>query len=193
MNFYEKAHQQTGHLHYEGLTVSGSNIIIDAAELYPGIFEVMAFHPSGRELASSTAYSLHEAEQIFNKLLTRYTVQPVAPKITPLSGKYAKLRDDLVTALKAGRAAEEANPEDGGTCNFDSAAISLPRWRSALVERAAQEAGTRCFGWDLFGGRRYVFIPNTSAQGNARSRNAEAMVEALKSMGYDAMDYCQMD
>ena len=47
---------------------------------------------------------------------------------------------------------------------------------------ASQHAG------GLFG-----FGPNSRAQANARSRNAEAMTRALRSMGYDAMDYCQMD
>ena len=115
------------------------------------------------------------------------------PATKPLSGKYAKLRDDLRAALEAGRNAERENPEDGGTCNFDSVALSLPRWQAAKVEQAAKEAGTSCFSWDLFGGRRWVFGPDTRAQGNARTRNAEAMTRTLAGMGYQAMDYCQMD
>ncbi|MCC8080037.1 MAG: hypothetical protein LIO57_08310 [Oscillospiraceae bacterium] len=110
-----------------------------------------------------------------------------------LGGKYAKLRDDLRAALEAGRAAEAAAPEDGGTCNFDACALRLPRWLAAKVEQAAQEAGTRCFDWQLYGGRRYVFTPDTHGQGNARSRNAEAMTAYLRAAGYDAFDYCQMD
>lgn len=111
----------------------------------------------------------------------------------PLTGKYAQLRDALITALEAGRAAEAANPEDGGTCNFDSAALQLPRWNAALVEQAAREAGTHCFVWTLWGSKSYVFGPSTRAQGNARSRNADAMVAALRQLGYDAYEYCQMD
>ena len=61
------------------------------------------------------------------------------------------------------------------------------------MEQAAKEAGTSCFSWNLFGGRRWVFGPDTRAQGNARTRNAEAMTRALAGMGYQAMDYCQMD
>lgn len=110
-----------------------------------------------------------------------------------LTGKYAKLRDDLISALAAGRAAEDANPEDGGTCNFDSAALQLPYWNGAMVEQAAREAGTRCFVWALWGSKSFVFGPDTRAQGNARSRNAEAMAEALKRMGYVATMYYQMD
>ena len=104
-----------------------------------------------------------------------------------------RLRDDLRKALEAGAAAEQENPEDGGTCNFDSAALYLPRWNACKVEQAAKEAGTACSTWHLFGTKHFVFCPRTAAQANARSRNAEAMTQALKAMGYDAIDYCQMD
>ena len=116
-----------------------------------------------------------------------------SPAASDLPGKYARLRDDLRAALEAGRAAEAADPEDGGTCNFDAAALSLPRWSADLIRQAAQEAGTGCFSWDCYGKRLWVIGPDTRAQGNARSRNAEAMVRALQAAGYDALDYCQMD
>ncbi len=50
-----------------------------------------------------------------------------------LTGRYAKLRDDLIDAVAAGIAAEEKNPDDGGSMNFDSAAIRLPRWNLSLI------------------------------------------------------------
>lgn len=117
-----------------------------------------------------------------------------APQETnALPDKYAKLRDDLITALAAGRAAQEKDPEDGGACNFDACAVKLTRWNHALVERAAKEAGTSCFPWKCFRDPMFVFSPDTGAQGNARSRNAEAMTACMKSLGWDAMDYSQMD
>ena len=61
------------------------------------------------------------------------------------------------------------------------------------VVATAKEAGTGCFIGNCYGSRQFVFGPNSRAQANARSRNAEAMTRALRSMGYDAMDYCQMD
>ncbi len=73
------------------------------------------------------------------------------------------------------------------------AALSLPRWTAEKVKQAAKEAGTGCFIWNCYGARQFVFGPDSRAQGNARSRNAKAMTAALRSMGYDAMDYCQMD
>lgn len=111
-----------------------------------------------------------------------------------LTGKYAKLRDDLKIALLAGKSAEQANPEDGGTCNFDSPTLILPRWRKALVKQAAEEAGTSCFEWKSFGiSGEFVFSPLTGGQGNARTRNAKAVMNMLKTMSYDASMYYQMD
>ena len=103
-------------------------------------------------------------------------------------------------ALAAGRAAEIKNPEDGGSCNFDSPAILLPKWKKSLVEQAAREAGCYCSVWSTLTfetktGREhpFIFTPDTHAQGNARTRNAEAMAEKLKELDYDAMMYYQMD
>lgn len=110
-----------------------------------------------------------------------------------LTGRYAKLRDDLIDAVAAGIAAEEKNPDDGGSMNFDSAAIRLPRWNSEKVEQAAREAGIGCWKWNLYGTVMFVFGPKTKSHANARSRNAEAMTRYLKGIGYDAMDYCQAD
>ena len=107
-----------------------------------------------------------------------------------LTGRYAKLRDDLKTALEIGRAAQTG--EDGGTCNLDATAIFLPRWKTDLIKQAAKEAGTDCFEWD-FGRRKFVFLPDSKAQANDRSRNAEAMTRYMKERGYEAFDYCQMD
>lgn len=191
MTTYEMQHGSTRALHYEGPAKAGGPIIVDACQLKPGVFEVMVLRASsGQELASATVHSLPEAQDKYRELLQAHARPADGP--APLSGKYAKLRDDLRAALAAGRAAEDADPEDGGTCNFDAASISLPRWNTAKVEQAAKEAGTGCFVWEL-GRRRFVFNPNTRAQGNARSRNAEAMTKALRALGYDALDYCQMD
>lgn len=177
--------------HYEGKDNAGKPIIIDSSEIVPNHFEIMAMRPGGDELESKTAFTIHEADAIYKAMVDRLTKpEPAAPMLT---GKYAKLRDDLKTALAAGRAAEDADPEDGGTCNLDSSALLLPRWNAAKVEQAASEAGTGCFVWNLCGTKRFVFIPNTKGQGNARSRNAEAMTKALRALGYDAFDYCQID
>ena len=107
-----------------------------------------------------------------------------------LTGKYAKLRDDLIAALAAGRSAEEKTPNDGGTCNFDSPTIDLPRWQSEKIKQAAQAAGTHCYKWF---GSTWVFSPRTRAQGYARTRNAEAAKNKLCELGYQAYMYYAMD
>lgn len=193
MTFFDQLHANTAHLHYEGPNAAGRQIIIDAAEMQPGKFEIMTMYPGGREIECETVYSLDGAEAVYSRMVQQYTRKPEKPEPKPLTGKYAKLRDDLREALRIGRAAEDAAPEDGGTCNFDAAAIRLPRWNSALIEQAAQEAGSHCFDWNLWGTKSWVFCPDTRGQANARSRNAEAMTRALQAMGYDAMDYCQAD
>ena len=192
MTAYEKAHKNTADLHYAGPDRNGAYIIIDAAEIAPVRFEVAALRGSC-ELAMISAHSLEEARSVYNRLYNRYVTPTVKRAPAPLAGKYAQLRDDLRAALQAGRDAEKANPEDGGTCNFDSASLFLPRWNAAKVEQAAKEAGTHCFKWSLFGRARWVFCPDSCSQANARSRNAEAMTAALRKMGYDAFNYCQAD
>ncbi len=167
---------------------NGHRVILDTAQLSDREYETMLMKRNGEEIACMVARTELDALKQFAKIRADH---PADEK--NLSGKYAKLRDDLKKALQAGRAVEEAEPEDGGTCNFDAASISLPRWNTEKVKQAAKEAGTGCYIWDLYGIKRFVFSPNTHGQANARSRNAEAMTAALKEMGYDAIEYCQMD
>lgn len=111
-----------------------------------------------------------------------------------LTGKYAKLRDDIREALLKGEIAEEVSGDDIGTCNFDSPILYLPRWKKELVEQAAKEAGTRC--WKLSGDwwkGCYVISPHTHSQGYPRTKNAEAMNDHFKAVGYTGSVYYQMD
>lgn len=181
-------------LNHEEYTLKGRRVILDTAEVYSGVYETMLLRSSdGEEIYSMTASTAEEAEKQFQTIRAKYPPDNKLSEPKPLTGKYAKLRDDLRTAIQIGRDAEASDPEDGGTCNFDASAISLPRWNTAKVKQAAKEAGTGCFKWNWWGAVQFVFDPDTRGQGNARSRNAEAMTAALKSMGYDAFNYCQMD
>lgn len=112
-----------------------------------------------------------------------------APK--PLTGKYAKLRDDLRKVYEIGKAAA-AQVEDGGTCNFDAPSLLLPRWQSAKVKQACEEAGCGCFEWKCFN-RRWVICFRIAGQAYKRETAAEAMTKALTAMGYDALTYCAID
>lgn len=111
-----------------------------------------------------------------------------------LTGKYAKLRDDIREALLKGEVAEMVSGDDIGTCNFDSPTLYLPRWKKDLVEQATKEAGTRC--WKLSGDwwkGCYVISPHTHSQGYPRTKNAEAMNDHFKAVGYTGSVYYQMD
>lgn len=172
-----------GKYHYED-----KQVVIDAAYIGNGRIEVMKFRKrDGEELDSFTTYDLSVAENIYNKMVKEHTKQEA-----PLTGKYAKLRDDLKAAIAAGYTAAAA-VEDTGTCNLDAASLSLPRWNQKLVEQAAKEAGTSCFSWHLFGSKRFVFCTPNVGQARKNEEAAEAMTKILESLGYDAFCYQQMD
>lgn len=172
-------------------THNGRRVILDACELASNHYETMLLYPNGHEITSRTARTEADAIADFDELLTAYPAdtKPAAPK--PLTGKYAKLRDDLRKVYEIGKAAA-AQVEDGGTCNFDAPSISLPRWQSAKVKQACKEAGCGCFEWKSFG-RRWVIRFRIAGQAYKRETAAEAMTKALAGMGYDALTYCAMD
>ncbi len=129
-----------------------------------------------------------EARENHAAMLEKFSGQPDAP----LTGKYAKLRDDLKAALSVGLSAAQRY-EDTGTCNFDAPALKLPRWNSNKIEQAAREAGTRCFDWELWGTRRWVFGTPSVGQARRNEEAAEAMTAFLAARGYDAFCYQAMD
>jgi hypothetical protein len=180
-----------GKLHIE-YKWRGRWVILDSCQLYPDRFETLLLYRAGfgDEIASRTSPTAEGAAADFAELARLY---PEDGPAAPLSGKYAKLRDDLKKALLAGVTAEQENPEDGGTCNFDAPSLFLPKWREEKVKQAAEEAGTHCSAWTLWGIKRFVFQPKSNAQANARTRNAEAVTKSLKELGYDAFCYSAMD
>ena len=193
MRDFDEMHARTAALHYDGPDAHGARIVIDAAELWPGKYEVMAMRPrTGAEIETRRAGSPEEAGAVYADMVKRHTTRTTPAAPAPLSGKYAKLRDDLRAALEAASAAAAA-VDDGGTCNLDAAALRLPRWNESLVKRAAEEAGAGCWKWTSYGGPRFVFSPRVPGQARKRERAAEAMTAALRSLGYDAFNYCQMD
>lgn len=111
---------------------------------------------------------------------------------TPLTGKYARLRDDLRKAYHIGLEAA-ALVSDGGTCNLDAPALILRRWNHEKVNRAAREAGGGSYTWSCYGGGCHVFCFPVGGQAYKRETAARAMTEALAAMGYEALTYCQID
>ena len=169
---------------------NGRRVILDTCELAPGKYETMLLYPNGHEIACRTAGTEADAIADFDELLTAYPAdtKPAAPK--PLTGKYAKLRDDLIKAHAVALDAA-AQVEDGGTCNLDAPSLLLPRWQSAKVKQACEEAGGDYFRWGY--SNRYVICLRLPGQAYKRETAAEAMTKALSDMGYDALTYCAID
>jgi len=71
-------------------------------------------------------------------------------------------RETLICAFqeaKAAALAADPGPEaDGGTCNFDTPAIRLPRVRERFVQECAAEAGIEASPFDWLGGRRRTLV-----------------------------------
>lgn len=109
------------------------------------------------------------------------------------TAKYERLTEALRRAITAAELAVAENPEDGGTCNFDSPALLLPRWNEKRVEEAAKKAGCGCFKWDCCGTGYFVFPIRVGGQGNSRTLAAETAKDSLAAEGYHASVYYQMD
>lgn len=163
----------------------GKKILIDLAMFPDGT----AFEVAVLDRYTFDEYEIEEFAQLgdaidfYTEMLAKYP-EDKAPETPKLSGKYARLRDDL-------RAAWEKTPnstEDGGTCNMDCPILYLPRWNRAKVEQAGKEAGVRVHFWRP--GCYHVGIASVG-QADARTAKAEAMSEFLKSAGYDtSVWYC---
>lgn len=171
----------------ETITLRGGEAaILSTIEMAPGQFETMLASPDfGTEYAQLRTTSEAQALGDFRHLRKQYHVPP-------LSGKYAKLSEDLAAAAAYGLEVA-AGSDDGGTCNMDAAGLVLSGWIEAKVEQAAKAAGVGCFVWRLWGSKSYVFPIPCGYQGNARSAAAEAMKNMLRDLGYETTMYYQMD
>lgn len=164
----------------------GREAILSAAQIGANKYEVMLYRDGLEMEEPHTAQCSTErtAMSIFQEMKEQYHT-PV------LTGRYQKLADDLKAALQYGL--EHAGENDGGTCNFDSPTLYLPRWKRQLVETAAKEAGLGCFVWKAFSKSAYVFSVPGVGQGYTRTNAAEAMSQFLGAFGYDSGMYYQMD
>lgn len=101
----------------------------------------------------------------------------------------------LTESLRAAKAAAEthANDDDGGTCNFDTACIVLPRWNRELTRKAFAAAGLRTDIWKFPRASAYMVLGCYTGQGDRRTNQAEAIRDCLESSGYEAHVYYQMD
>ena len=101
----------------------------------------------------------------------------------------------LTESLRAAKAAAEthANDDDGGTCNFDTACIVLPRWNRELTRTAFAAAGLRTDIWKVPRASAYMVLGCYTGQGDRRTNQAEAIRETMQAAGYDCHIYYQMD
>lgn len=102
--------------------------------------------------------------------------------------KYKRLTEDMKYALNEGDKAVE-DMEDGGTCNCDSPTLFLKGFDEGKAIAAITAAGSGA--WRYKG--QYIISPCISAQGEPRTVKAEKMCSVLRSRGYDAGVYYQMD
>lgn len=174
-------------IRYAQITMTdGTRAVLSTAEISPGLYETMLASPD-----YSTEYEVlrttEEAQSIgdFKHLKKLYSAEK-------LTGRYLELSKALKSAAAHGLEVA-ANTHDSGTCNTDAVCLYLPRWSRKKVEQAAKAAGVGCFIWNLYGDKSFVFPLLCGYQGNARTKAAEAMRDALKAAGYKVGMYYQMD
>ncbi|MCM1296361.1 MAG: hypothetical protein NC311_12550 [Muribaculaceae bacterium] len=177
---------------HEEYTYQGRPVILDAARIGSQIEIMLMSSDGGREYACEYATDDGAALRTFDRIRATYPPDAEQPAPAPLSGKYAKLRDDLKAVHKIGLEAANGS-DDGGTCNFDAPALFLPRWNNTKLEQACKEAGAGCYKWRLFGTIMTVISFPIPGQANKRTTAAEAMTKALQEMGYAAYTYFQAD
>lgn len=165
-----------------------TRLIVDACQLSDDLYEVITMRPRGEEVELVRVATEAEARAVYAQMADRYA--HVAE--TAMTPAMLRLVAALKSAAEAGRAA--LTGEDGGACNFDSLALSLPHMTEKQVKACAKAAGTTVFVWRLYSQRLWVFnVPVAGPQGNDRTRQAEAMTASLAAAGYDALTYSQMD
>lgn len=106
--------------------------------------------------------------------------------------KYNKLQQDLTVAVNEAKKKAKTT-DDGGTCNFDCCLLFLPRYNEEKTVEAIKATGINGFKSHHFGRVCYMLGNPVFAQGNQRTVQAEKIAEVMKSKGYDAGLYYQMD
>lgn len=104
--------------------------------------------------------------------------------------------DQIRTAKRAADKAIIENPEDGGTCNFDSAMIKKEALFTydetiAIFKECglSAERGSEYGSWY----RGWIVLMNLHGQANKNTRWAEAFEKSLKEQGFETSMYYQCD
>jgi uncharacterized protein YcgL (UPF0745 family) len=154
-----------------------------------GNFETMVFDDQRHSLEEHHTADQPAAFEAHQKYVEEYTEQVKQPVI--LSGRYLQLAEDLKAAAEFARHVDL--DDDGGTSNFDALELTLSQWDECKVIAAAEAAGLHAYPTKDFGVPVFVFSTPVSRQGNACTRQAEAMRDKMKDMGYDSSVWYQMD
>ena len=124
-----------------------SRLIVDACQISADLYEVITMRPHGEEIELVRVATEEEARAVYAQMADRYA--HVAE--TAMTPAMLRLVAALKSAAEAGRAA--LTGEDGGACNFDSPALSLPHMTEKQVSACAKAAGTTVFVWRLYSQR----------------------------------------
>lgn len=164
----------------------GEQLLVSTIRFENGRYETGVFDTGWKDLAVAQCLDEGCALRTHDEYIAEYEAKAVE-----MSERYKKLAESLKAAVEAAKAV--AGGEDGGTCNFDAPMIPATKWNQKLIELSAKEAGIRVFDTRICRHKYYIFSIPFGGQGNARTRQAEAMAQVMKAAGYDASVYYQID
>lgn len=166
-------------------------LIVSTVLMPNGRYQTAVLCKDGMDLEMTTCSTEECALRIHGEWVDKYAHSPDKPAAKPLAPRYVKLSEDLKKAAQAAREMDFA--DNGGTCNLDSLKLSLPRFCEKDTLRAIEAAELRGRKTSQFGRTVYLVSTPISAQGNARTQQAEKMRDVMKEAGYDAGVWYQMD
>lgn len=167
---------------------NGTKFLISTVKV-AGEYQTMVLNSNFLDIEETRTNVLSDALKWHDIYANQYT-QKVKPPVR-LTDQYLKLVDALKQAAESARPL--ADTEDGGTCNFDSLELELPRWNEEKTIAAFHAAGLSGFKTTQFRCPVFVISPPISRQGTARTRQAEKMRDVMKELGWDASVWYQMD
>jgi hypothetical protein len=112
--------------------------------------------------------------------------------VTLMDAKYSKLAEDCAKAKELALQAA-AKVDDGGTCNFDSVFMKLPRWNESQTLDALKAGGLSGYKTKWLGSQGFLVSPPRVGQANKRTTAMEAMKHFFEAAGYAVHGYYQMD
>ena len=128
MNNFEKMHQKTKDMRYEGTDYNGKPIIIDACELRPDVFEVSVIAKrTSSELETVTVRSLKSAKEEYDRMLLFHTTGTA-------SGMYSQTDWERDGSFRA-KVGQEISPAIYESMRDTVPPLSLPASRRRNCDR----------------------------------------------------------